>query len=131
MTDLVKIVDDNFFNRLLRGIWVVLALVSLAGLLFVGLKTAISILVGGILAIANYYWLLSIMKRALLLDIERASRFALLRYLLRLAILAILLSLLIISKSVNIAGLLIGLSVIVITITILAVYRLIHKEDRA
>jgi hypothetical protein len=124
-------IDDNIFTLLVRGIWIVLAVTTAGGLVIGSPKTAFSILVGGLLAIANYYWLLSIMKRALQLTADKAGSFAVMRYLLRLAILAVILGLLIASGSVNIAGLFLGLSVIVITITIIAVYRLTHKEDRA
>ena len=61
---LVKINEDNIFTVIVIGSWILLALLALAGAVFVSLKFAASVLAGGILAIANFYWLRSILVRA-------------------------------------------------------------------
>ncbi len=124
---LVKINEDNIFTFLAVGSWVLLALLTLAGAVFVSLKFAASVLTGGVLAIANFYWLLSVIRRVLLLPAEKAGRFAQIRYVVRLAVMALLIWVLIAHVGVHIIGLIVGLSVLVINIIALALYKLTLK----
>jgi len=101
--------------------WVVLAVMVLAGGVVFGLLIGKSLLIGGLLS--NISFLL--LKRDLtgLLKGELAavkSRFFI-KYYARLAVLAILLFLIIRSGTVNILGLLIGLSTIFVSIALVAV----------
>ncbi len=122
-----RINDDNILTVLHAGSWIFLALAALAGWLLVSREFAEGVLAGGVLAIANFYWLCSIMKRALLLSAQKAERFARARYLLRLAVIAIIVWALIVRLELNLIGLLVGLSVLVVNIFALTLYRLISK----
>jgi hypothetical protein len=124
---LVKINEDNIFTVITIGSWTLLALLTLAGAVFGSLKFAASVLAGGLLAIANFYWLVSIIKRVLLLPTEKAGRFAQIRYVLRLAVMALMIWVLITYVGVHVIGLLVGLSVLVINIIALAFYKLTLK----
>lgn len=124
---LVKINEDNIFTVIVIGSWLLLALLTLGGAVFVSLKFAASVLAGGILAIANFYWLLSILKRVLLLPAGKAGRFAQIRYIMRLAVMALVIWALITYVGVHVVGLLIGLSVLVINIIALAFYKMTLK----
>lgn len=122
-----RIHDENIFAYLAAANWVLLVLFSLAALLIGSIPFAASIVAGGLLAIINFYWLLSVLKRVLRLPAHQASRFAQVRYILRLAILGIIIWLLIRFASIDIIGLLIGLSITVLNIIALALYRVARK----
>jgi ATP synthase I chain len=118
----VKIDENNIFAVLSIGSGVVLILLASCGLFFISASFAIGVVAGGIAAIANCHWLYRTLQRAMGLPAHQAVRFAQSRYALRLAILAIIVSILIIYVKVNIFGLLLGLSVLVITIAVLTAY---------
>jgi hypothetical protein len=123
----VKITENNIFTVLTKGSWVLLALLTIASLVFGSIKFAASILAGGLLAIANSFWLYSVLQRALQLPAKNAVRFTQIRYIIRLALLAIAVSALIIYCDINIIGLLLGLSVFVLNIIALTIYMSTHK----
>lgn len=118
----VKINENNIFAILTIGSSLLLALLAICGLLFFSASFAVGVVTGGIAAIVNCHWLYRILQRAMGLPAQQAVRFAQARYALRLAILAIIISILIIYVKINIFGLLLGLSVLVITIIILTLY---------
>jgi hypothetical protein len=123
----VRINDENIVTALNAGSWILLALMAGAGLLLVSRNFALGVLAGGVLAIANFHWLHSIIKRALLLSANKADSFARIRYVLRLAIVAFIIWILILRCNIDLIGLLVGLSVLVINIFALTIYRLISK----
>lgn len=90
--------------------------------LFVSANFGGSLFIGGVLATANFLWMKRGVAAALQLQPRNASRFAVLRYLLRLAVMAVFLYLLIVRLGVDIFGLLIGLSVLVLNITVFSIY---------
>ena len=118
----VKINENNIFTLLIRGSCFVLVVLTIFGLILGSLKFAASILIGGLLAIANFFWLRNILQRTLLLQPQTASRFAVVRYIVRLALLGVVLFLMITYFDIDIFGLLLGLSVLVITIIALSIY---------
>lgn len=111
------------------GSWCLLAALTLGGACFGSLSFAGGVLAGGLIAIGNYYWLLSIMQRVLYRQQENPERFAIVRYLLRLTVIGALIYLLIVKLDVDIRGLLLGLSTLVLTITALALYSLNTKGE--
>lgn len=123
----VRIDDENIVTVLNAGSLILLALMAVAGLLLVSRNFALGVLTGGVLAIANFNWLHSIIKRALLLSANKADSFARIRYVLRLAIVALIIGILIVRYNIDLIGLLVGLSVLVINIFALTIYRLISK----
>jgi len=123
----VRINDENILTVLNAGCWILLALLAVAGWLLFSRHFAAGVIAGGVLAIANFNWLHSIIKRALLLSANRSGSFARIRYVLRLAIVAIIIWIMIIRFGIDLIGLLVGLSVLVINIFALTIYRLISK----
>jgi hypothetical protein len=123
----VRISDEKIVTVLNLGSLALLALFALGGLIFISGRFAAGILVGGMLAIANFNWQHSIIKRALLLSTEKAGRFAQARYVLRLAIMALIIWFLIVRIGIDPIGLLVGLSVLVLNIFALTIYRLNSK----
>jgi hypothetical protein len=123
----VRINDENIITVLNVGSWILLALLAIAGWLLFSRHFAAGVMAGGVLAIANFYWLYSIMKRTLLLSKGKAQSFAMTRYLLRLLLIGVAVWFMIVHFNIDLIGLLVGLSVLVINIFALTIYRLISK----
>jgi ATP synthase I chain len=119
-TMLIK--DEALLKRIEQFNWVLLALLATGSSVFFSRKFALGVLVGGILAIANFY----LMKWSLLkaLDPQRKgkARFVyLLKYYLRFAALGLIIALLVIKGWVSPFGMLLGLSIIVLGIALVGV----------
>ena len=125
----VKINENNIFTVLTAGSLALLALLAVVGFLFGSVRFALSVLAGGVLAIANFYWLRSILVRAFRLTPEQAPRFALFRYVVRLAVLAAVIFVLIVTCRADVFGLLLGLSVLVLNIMAVSFYMMSAKGD--
>jgi|SRR5208337_3807111 hypothetical protein len=123
----VKINDENIITVLNVGSWILLALLAIAGWLLFSRHFAAGVVAGGVLAIVNFYWLHSILRRTLLLPKGKAQRFAMSRYLLRLVLIGLVTWLMIDRFKIDTLGLLVGLSVLVINIFALTIYRLVSK----
>jgi len=122
MTGRIRINEDNIFPRLVAGsLLMSAALGAVTGVLF-SFRFGISLLAGGLLATANFIWLRRGLEAALRLTPGTASRLATLRFLLRLAIMALLLYVAIVSLGADIFGLLLGLSVLVVNVTVFSIY---------
>jgi hypothetical protein len=126
---LVTTKEPDLFTAVTSGSWVLLAALTIGGACFASLQFASGVLAGGLIAIGNYYWLRSIMLRVLYGQQGNPGRFAILRYLLRLTVIGALIYLLIVKLGVDIRGLLLGLSILVLTITALALYTLNTKGE--
>jgi hypothetical protein len=122
MTGRIRINEDNIFSWLVGGSLLLSGVLGVATALFISLKFGVSLMAGGLLATANFLWLRRALETALRLQPANASRFATLRYLLRLAVMAFLLYLLVVRLGANIFGLLLGLSVLVLNITAFSIY---------
>jgi hypothetical protein len=86
-------------------------------------KVALGVLVGGIIAIVNFLWMRNVLQRILGLLPANANRFALLRYLSRMAVTGVVLYFVLTSGWFSLAGLLAGLSIIVASIISLSLFR--------
>jgi asparagine N-glycosylation enzyme membrane subunit Stt3 len=122
MTGKTKINEDNIFPKLITGSLLMSVVAGAASALIFSPRFGISLLAGGLLATANFLWLRRGLEASLQLTPGVASRFATLRFLLRLAIMALLLYVLIVQIGADIFGLLLGLSVLVINIIIFSIY---------
>jgi len=117
-----RINEDNIFPWLVRGSLLLSAVLGAVCALFISPRFGGSLFVGGVLATANFLWLRRGLEAALQMQPRNASRFATLRFILRLAIMAFLLYLLIVKVGVDIFGLLLGLSALVLNITAFSIY---------
>lgn len=124
-----RISEDRIVAAVTKGGGFLLVVLCLTGYLFVSGKFAIGVLAGGILALGNFYWMRNTLRRVLHLQPGQASSFAQLRYLLRLAFAALVLYVLIVHASIDITGLILGLSVLVVTIAGLSFYMLLDKGE--
>jgi hypothetical protein len=111
--------------------WVVLAVLTGLGWLGLGREFAIGILVGGLLAVLNFHFMAYILNSTLnrhwtsRAEWEIAGRqavpFMALKYVLRFTILAAIIFFLVTTDRVNIFGLLVGLSTVVLTLIVLGI----------
>ena len=115
--------DRNLFRNLTVASGVLLAVLIIGGWVIGSQKVAAGIACGGLLALGNTFWLKRSIERAMGLEPRQAGRFAVVRYVLRLGLLAGLLYLLIVRIGIDIIGLIIGLSVLVIVIIGFSLYR--------
>lgn len=125
----VKIHEGNIITVLTVGSLSLLLVLVVSGLIFATPRFAASTLAGGLLAIANFYWLRSVLVRSLRLQVQEAPRFALFRFLARLFVLAATVYLLLVICKADVFGLLLGLSVLVFNIMSLSFYMISAKGD--
>ena len=124
-----RINENNLFAAVTIGSWILLAVLVLTGYLLGTPRFAAGILAGGAIVLANYYWLQSVLKRVLNLQPKQAGSYAQLRYLLRLVIMGAVIYALIVHVGIDVIGLLVGLSVIVLVITALSFYMFVAKGE--
>lgn len=122
----IKINEDNLLRYVGTGSWILLGCLSLAGLA-VSARFAGGVLAGGVLAILNFYWMQSVLRRVLNLSLESPRRFTFLRYLIRLTFLAVTIYALVVHARIDLMGLFAGLSVLVIDIIIVTVWMALAK----
>jgi hypothetical protein len=122
MTMKARINEDNIFSWLVGGSFLLAAVLGMATALLISPGFGLSLFAGGLLAIANFFWIRRGLEAALTQLPANASRFALARYLLRLAVMAFLLYVVIVQLKANIFGLVLGLSVLVLNITAFSIY---------
>ena len=120
-TMLIK--DEALIKKIELFNWVLLALLTSSSFVFFSREFGFGVLVGGILAIANFY----LMKRSLFraLDPQRRGKtrfFYLLKYYLRFAALGVIIALLLIKGWVSPFGMLLGLSIIVLGIALVGIH---------
>lgn len=125
---MARINDENLPALLFRGGWILLLVLVVGSLPFAAAPFTAGVLAGGLLSLANFTWLRSILARALNLEARQAARFAQLRYLLRLTLQGVAIYLLIAVFGVNVYGLLLGLSVLVLNIMAVAAYLAVHRS---
>lgn len=118
----MKINENRFFTLLSRGSIGLTILLTLLASVSISPRFSAGIFAGGILSVANFYWLRNILVRALQLQTGDAPRFAVLRFLVRVALLAAAVFVLVTCIHVDVFGLLIGLSVLVVNIIALSIY---------
>ena len=111
---------DPIQKRIEIANWIFLAVLFIPFLVFASFKFSLGILIGGFISIINFHWLgrslYSAFQNLGEQGIARAP--VMLKYYIRLAITGVVLYLLITGDAVDVFGLIIGLSVVVINIVI-------------
>jgi ATP synthase I chain len=119
---MITINEDNLFAVIIKGSLGLLAFLTLAGWALFSLKVGLGVLAGGCIAIANFFWIRNVLQRILGLLPAKATMYAQLRFIARLSVTGLLLYFIITSGWFSLAGLFVGLSVIVINIIALSLY---------
>lgn len=108
--------EERLLVQMARRNWLILALLLAASALVRDPAFSVGILCGGLTVVVGYQWLHGALVKILQRTDAGAVRSYQVGYLLRLLVLAAVLSVLIAVLKVNIVGLVIGLSVVVINI---------------
>lgn len=115
--------------RLMNG--VIFALLLLGGLIWMPPLFTLGIALGGLIVLINFHLLYRILKKALIPDHLASPKSVIIKYYLRLLGTGLILYLLIAKRLVDPLGLVVGLSVVVINLTLLGFYemkKILFKE---
>jgi hypothetical protein len=119
---MISINEDNLFAVIIKGSLGLLTVLVLSGWALFSARAALGALAGGCIALANFFWIRSVLQRILGQLPAKAAMYAQLRFIGRLSVTGILLYFIITSGWFSLAGLFVGLSVIVINIIALSLY---------
>jgi len=119
---MITINEDNLFAVIIKGSLGLMVFLSLAGWIFFSPQVGLGALAGGCVAIANFFWIRNVLQRILGQLPAKATMYAQLRFIARLSLTGLLLYFIITSGWFSLAGLFVGLSVIVINIIALSLY---------
>jgi hypothetical protein len=122
------IVKDQLQRRLEIVNWIILALVFIPSLILAPIKFSLGVLLGGFISIINFYWMARSLSSIFRNPSGNVKGPVMIKYYIRLALTAVVLYFLISSDTVNVIGLIIGLSVVVITILITLIIALAKKN---
>ena len=100
-----------------------LAVLALGAFVLFSGKAALGVLAGGSIAIVNFLWMRNVLQRILGLLPANAQQYALMRYIVRMTVTGCALYFVLTSGWFALAGVLTGLSIIVINIFALSLYR--------
>lgn len=114
--------EDNLFAVIVKGSLALLAVLSVAGFALFSVRTGMGILAGGVIAVVNFAWLRNVLQRILGLMPAKPNLYAQVRFVARIAVTGLILYVIITSGWFSLAGLLVGLSVIVVNIIALSIY---------
>lgn len=115
--------EDNLFAAIIKGSLGLLAILVIGSLGLFSSKTACGVLAGGSIAIINFIWMRNALQRILEVQPASPSRYALMRYLSRMTVTGLAIYTVLTSGWFSLAGFLTGLSIIVINILTLSLYR--------
>ena len=127
---LTAVNDDNIQNVIVKTSLLYLTVAVFAGMLFISFRFGWSSLAGGLIILINHCWLKSILARVLAGSTDNAVSYAIIRYLLRLFLIATTVVLLF-RLDVHIIGLFIGLSILVFSTVSVSIYQLLIQKGEA
>src|SRR5512138_397485 len=127
---LIAINDENAEAIIVKLSLIFLAALTVAGFLLSSPNFALSTLAGGVIVLLNHFWLRNILERILSGQAENAARYAIIRFILRLSLIAVAIVALF-RIGVNIPGLLTGLSILVIATITVSIYSLVHHKGES
>lgn len=126
---LTAVNDENVQAVIVKTSLFFLGLMLIAGF-FISIRFTWSTLAGGLIVLLNHCWLRSILERILASGGGNAARYAVIRYILRLSLIAIAVVILF-RLNVSIAGLFAGLSILVISTVSVSIYQLLFQKGDA
>ncbi len=122
------IVKDPLQKRIEVTNWVILVVILIPSLFFAPGKFSLGILLGGFVSIVNFHWMAKGL-RGIFQNLNSNPKGAVMvKYYIRLAIMAVVLFFLIANDIVDVIGLLIGLSVVIINISVTMIIALAKKN---
>jgi hypothetical protein len=122
------IVKDPLQRKIEIANWIVLAIFFIISFIFTSFEFYLGVLLGGFISILNFYWMERGLRGIFNNTAGNVKGPVMVKYYIRLALTAIVLYFLIAYGKVNVIGLLIGLSVVVINIIITVTTTLAKKK---
>lgn len=122
------IVKDPLQKKIESANWIVLAILFIPALIFAPFKFALGILLGGFISILNFYWMERGLRGIFTNTAGNVKSPVMVKYYIRLALTTVVLYFLIANHTVNVIGLIIGLSVVIINIFITLIIALSKKK---
>ena len=119
---MMTINEDNLYAIIIKGSLGLTVFLTLGGWALFSLPVGLGAATGGSIAIVNFFWLRNVLQRILGQRPANATTYAQLRFIARLSVTALLLYFIITSGWFSLAGLFVGLSVIVLNIIALSLY---------
>lgn len=124
-----NIEKDPIQKRIETTNWIILFIIFVLSLFFAPWKFSLGILLGGFISILNYYWLGRSLQGAFKNSSGNVKVPIMVKYYIRLAITAVVLYLLITGGTVNVIGLIVGLSVVIINIILIVIITAFSKKN--
>jgi hypothetical protein len=127
-----RIEKDPLQKRIEITNWLLFAVLAAGSLFLRSPRFTLGILLGGLISVVNFHWLYHNLLNIFTKNLKRAHSALMIRYYLRLAVTAIALYLIISRDIVDVIGLLIGLSIVILNIvltTIMLISRKTHVEE--
>ncbi|MCX5828918.1 MAG: ATP synthase subunit I [Deltaproteobacteria bacterium] len=115
---------DPLQQRLEIVNWVMLGVFVLVSALLFSPRFTLGVLLGGLISIVNYHWLYRDVKNVFQHLNDRAKSRIMFKYYIRFGVTAIVLFFIVSSQIVDVIGLLIGLSTVIINIVLTAIVAL-------
>jgi hypothetical protein len=112
---------DPLQKRLELTIWIILGIFIILGFIFMPYRFALGMLLGSLISIVNFYWLGRDLRKVFSRLSGRATSSVMFKYYIRFVVTAITLYFIISGDLVDIIGLLIGLSTVVIAMVLTTV----------
>lgn len=101
--------------------WIGLGVLLILSQVFMSLNFTLGVLFGGLISIANYYWLYLSLRKAFQQLSDSTKTTVMVKYYIRFALTGVVLYFVITQTPADVIGLLVGLSVVVINIIVSAV----------
>ena len=115
--------EDKLFATIIKGSLGLLAVLSLGAYALFSVQATLGVLAGGCIAIVNFLWMRNVLQRILGLMPANPQRYALMRYIGRMTATGFALYFVLTSGWFSLTGVLTGLSIIVLNIFALSLYR--------
>lgn len=125
-----RIEKDPLQKRIEITNWVLVAALTAGSLVLQSDRFTLGILCGGLISVINFHGLCRNLVNVFTVNLNRARPALMIRYYMRLAVTGLLLYLIISRNIVDVIGLVIGLSVVVLNIMLTTVL-LLHKNKHA
>lgn len=101
--------------------WIIMGILLVLSFFFMPYRFTLGMVLGGFISIVNFHWLDRDLRKVFSRLSERSGSFVMVKYFIRITITAVVLYFIISADIVDIIGLLIGLSTVVITMVFTAI----------
>ena len=124
-----NIEKDPIQKRIEITNWIILFIIFIPSLFFAPWKFSLGILTGGFISILNFHWLGRSLQGVFKNIGGNVKVPVMVKYYIRLAVTAVILYFLIANDTVNVIGLIIGLSVVIINIILMVIIIAFSKKN--